>query len=95
MANPVTVNCPKKEWTKVASAKTLGTIWLNGNFFSKGKAYFVFQDAGGSTPTLYPGESGSTAIAIKDEILPFESTVAIDIFLWPPSADIVAVVSAE
>lgn len=95
MANPTTVGCTKKSWTKVVDEKTVGSIYLQGSFFMKAKAYFVFVDTGEDAPTIAPGESGSTAIPMESEYLPFNSTVAIDIYLWPPKRDTVAVINAE
>lgn len=95
MANPTTVSCTKKTWTKVVDNKQVGSIYLQSTFFKKAKAYFVFLDTGETAPTLSPGESGSTAVAMESEYLPFNSNVAIDIYLWPPGRDTIAVISVE
>lgn len=95
MADPTTVSCTKRTWTKVVDNKTVGSVYLQGNFFRKAKSYFVFLDTGGTAPTIEPGESGSAAIPMESEYLPFNSTVAIDIYLWPPKRDTIAVVNAE
>ena len=91
----VLVYCTKKTWTKVVENKTVGNVYLQGNFFRKAKAYFVHQNTGGPSPDLSPGDDGSTAVMMDCDTLPFSVSSAIDIYLWPPSRDITAVVDAE
>ena len=94
MANPVVVSCPIKTWTKVVDNKTVGWIYLQSTFFDADTAYFTFVDTGETGPSIDPGATGHAAVPMESQSLPFNSSDAIDIYLWPNQEDITVLVSA-
>ncbi len=95
MANPTVVSCTKKTWAKVVDNKTIGSINLKGGRKTKSMAYYLYNDTGEAAPTANPSLVTSTAIEMESQYLPFNSAVAIDIYIWALSGGVTAVVAAE
>lgn len=81
MADPVFVDCPTDEWTKVAENVKVGQIHLitlTPNIYQQ-----TYRDTGGAAPTLV----GDGVPAFPDsEPLAISADAPIDVYIWPKGA---------
>lgn len=75
MANPATVNCPKNQWTKVATNVTNGTVWKKKN-----STYFqTYRLTGEAAPTLRTDEA---KIFVGYDSIDIEANEGIDVYIY-------------
>lgn len=80
MANPILVDCPEGEWTKVATALQSGSIHISST--APDLYGYTYRDTGGVAPTLFT------------EAIPMTPTLnfggaelsGIDVYVWPVGA---------
>jgi hypothetical protein len=83
MADPVTVNCPANEWTKIATASRGAFAiarWQPDKYL---KAWRVSPSSAPDDPALTPVCGPEPAIYLKFPEADFEYSVVIDVYLWP------------
>ena len=81
MANPdYPVICIAGEWTKVATAVTLGTVWIKDNQATYQQTYRVTgEDA--------PDEDPSEGVSVTLPGAPIGHPVPIDVYIWASGHD--------
>lgn len=78
MANPVLVNCPEGQWTKVATNVTAGVVHIVS--LDPEKYTQTYRVTAGPAPTTL-----DEAVWFKDE-LSIAASAAIDVYIWPIGA---------
>ncbi len=79
MPNPVKIECPKDEWTKIATGVTKGFVWLLNIEPQYLHTYRVTSDPA-------PIDTDE-AVVLSNPGLPINSSVSIDIYVYPQGKD--------
>ena len=75
MANPVLIDCPEGQWTKVATNVTAGYIHVVSE--APEKYTQTYRDTGGVAPTTL-----DEAVPFKND-LTISAGAGIDVYVWP------------
>ena len=75
MANPVFKNCPKGEWTKVATNVTQGAVWIQN-------VQATYMQMFKLTAEAAPTEQGDGA-RMELPGMAIAAPSAIDVYIWP------------
>lgn len=78
MANPVLVDCPEGQWTKVATNVTTGVVHIVSE--APAKYTQTYRDTTGTAPTTL-----DEAVAFKEELV-ISASAGIDVYIWPIGA---------
>jgi hypothetical protein len=75
MANPVFIDCPEGEWTKVATGVIEGAVWIQNTQPTYMQMFKITAD---EAPTE---QSDGTLLEFPG--MPISAPSAIDVYVWP------------
>ena len=80
MANPTLVSCPQNEWTLVATAVNIGSVYPKSSM--PGLYLFTYRMTGDDAPT-----TDDEGVHFDDFCTPIESTQPIDVYVMALNHD--------